>query len=186
MHHSLIGLICCFLFSMAYAESAIQTSLPISSKPAVGIDSLGNAMALWQSNDDKGNYYIQASTFHPGSTWSTPTTLSLTGQTSSCPVFVLDDANNAVVIWCVIDDTTKNNVLYGSMFIAGTGGDWSTPAQISSKENSVFTDYRLAINSNRNVVAIWSAYNSDSTQQNIWVSMANIGESWSTPVKISP
>src|SRR5580704_3656333 len=64
---------------------------------AVGVDSSGNAVAVWESNNGT-NTIIQAS-LSIGGVWTTPYNLSYDGYNAESPQVAVNSAGNAVAIW---------------------------------------------------------------------------------------
>ncbi len=151
----------------------------------LGIDSLGNAIAAWDVVDASNNRLIQVATMTASGTWSTPATLSLTGQVAESPKIIVDSSDNAVVIWTAVDATNQVMVLYASMLVAGTGGHWTTPVQISTSQCNVASDYILVVNNNKNVVALWNAVDTTTGLTNVYSAMVKIGGSWSAQKQVS-
>jgi hypothetical protein len=174
-----------FITSLSYAQDFsepvnISVAGQSASSPHLAIDSNNNVFAIWYRSDGL-NYIIQSSTsIDQGVSWSTPVNLSEVGQDAFDPQLAIDSNNNIVAIWQVSDGA--NNIIQSSTS-TDQGANWSTPVNLSEVGQSAFNP-QLAIDSNNNIVAIWTRLDganyiiqsSTSTDQ---------GANWSTPVNVS-
>lgn len=120
-----------------YSPTTLSSTMNLSSDPCTGIDSNGNAEALWIENG-----VLTSSALPYGGSWSSPTAISNSG--ASEPYLAVDLNGNATAIW-----------LEGSNLFANTksfGGSWNTPTTLSSMNAAT---PNLAIDASGNVVAVW-------------------------------
>jgi hypothetical protein len=154
--------------------------------PQTGLDQYGNAVCVWIAYNTDQTRTIQASYYRTGGSWSSVATLSPSGQFSSQPVLSIDSNNNVVAVWSAIDPTLQINCLYASVLTTASAGAWTTPVQISDSTNYVLIDsYRIAMNSNKNVIVCWSAYTPTFSSSSIYTASFKIGGSWSSVTKLS-
>ncbi len=178
----------CFLMFVLFGTRVLAVD---SDLPQMGIDASGNIIAVWQTYDTNGNYYVQTASHPLGGSWSAPVTLSPSGQYATNPVIAVDGLGNAVAIWGAVDPTTGNTLLYGAMLTVGNSlitATWTSAVQIAASSNNVLNGYSVNINDGlvaKNVVAMWSAYDSVGMNRGVYASTALLGGSWSTPVRVS-
>jgi stringent starvation protein B len=123
-----------------------------ASNPQLAIDSNNNIVAIWQRSDGT-NTIIQSSTStDQGANWSTPVNLSEAGQDAEIPQLAIDSNNNIVAIWDRFDGT---NYIIQSSTSTDQGANWSTPDNLSEAGQSA-GESQIAIDSNNNIVAIWT------------------------------
>lgn len=120
-----------------YSPTTLSSTMNASSDPYVGIDSNGNAEAVWIENG-----FLTSSSLPYGGSWTSSTAISNSG--ASEPSLAVDLNGNATAIW-----------LEGTSLLANTklsGGSWGTAATLSSSNAAA---PNLAIDSNGNAVAVW-------------------------------
>ncbi len=116
----------------------LSTAMTNSSSPSIGIDSNGNAEAIWIQDG-----FLASSSISYGGAWSEPETLSNSG--ASFPSLTVDGNGNATVIW-----------VEGTALLAKTklsGDVWGSETTLSSSSPQ---EPELAVDSSGNVVAIWT------------------------------
>ena len=125
----LINLISYFSFQFVDASSSTPLSISstISDQPDISVDSAGNIVVIWQSFDGN-NYVIQASALPVNGSWSTPVTLSSSGNDAENPIIDHDSSGNVVAVWSRYDGS--NSVIQSAQL--PIGGSWSTPVNISA------------------------------------------------------
>jgi len=124
-------------FGLGIAHHSLEAS-QYSFEPIVKVFPSGNGIAIWQSYDDSGNFYIQSNLLTSG-TWGTPTVISSTSYYTLNHLLAVDAANNAVTTWIGVDSSTGIASLYGVTYRAGSG--WGTPELISDSGLDVSDGY---------------------------------------------
>ena len=146
--------------------------------PQIAVDSSGNAVAVWAITDGI-NTVAQSSRLPVGGSWTTPVTLSASGQDSYNPQVAVDASGNAVSVWTRTDGS--NTILQASRMTSG--GSWSTPVNISQTgQNANYP--RIAVDSSGTAVTIW--IESDGVSDVVQSSTLPTGGSWSSPVTLTP
>ncbi len=131
----------------------------------VAVDPLGNAVAVWQEQDDKFKKLIKTSTLAFESLlWTASTDLSDRGTTSikSAQLAVDFTGNNIFAAWT---DAIKGNIQLAPFL----GGNWSSPA-INCPLSSNSSNAKIAVDRSGNAVAIWE----ESINGHIFISGATL------------
>lgn len=165
-----------------------KTEAGDSFHPQIVTDASGNAMAIWVSTDMTGLDSIYAARkLSTDSVWQPPIQLSMNLDDSYDPRLEVDaSSGNIVALWGFENASTGTIGLKATMF---NGINWSLPPTTVSDpiERVNLTrnnpGYRLKINAQGNVVAIWSSISSG--QQVIRFAAAPFGGPWTTPVTVS-
>lgn len=93
--------------------------------PQVGIDNVGNAIAIWVNTS---NNQIFTSRYSVASnTWSAPLLLSIAGGVNAAPQIGVDPAGNALAVWVL----TSTQQIVGSSFNITTLS-WSSPVVLAN------------------------------------------------------
>ena len=151
--------------------------------PQIGVDSNGNAVAVWVRRISGNNQVIEASVFTCSlNTWSTPTSISATGERVDSPRVVVDGSGNAVAVWRRSD---------GSDFIIQAaslpfGGSWSAVTDLSAAGRDSI-EPQVSINASGKAVAVWGRKVGPPTPPRSEVQAATLtfGGSWSAVTTIS-
>ena len=154
------------------------------STPQIGVDSNGNAVAVWVRRITGNNQVIEASVFTCSlNTWSTPTSVSDTGEMADSPRVVVDGLGNAVAVWRRSD---------GSDFIIQAaslpfGGSWSAVTDLSAAGQEA-NEPQVSINASGQAVAVWTRGVAPPTPPRSVIQAATLtfGGSWSAAMTISP
>jgi hypothetical protein len=135
-------------------QEPVEISGPGSGEPAVGMDSDGNALAVWNFESEVGLGDAElASLPVGGETWTEPITLSerLAGE-GAAPKVAVDPAGRAMAIWTAWDGTAR--VVEAA---SGTvGGSWGSPVTVSPP-GSWAHRAQIAMDSAGNAAAVWRA-----------------------------
>jgi hypothetical protein len=177
----LIGI---FLSPLPIFATSWTTPVTISSttsdQPNIAVDPSGNAYAIWQGYDGN-NYVIQTARLPSLGNWSSPTTLSVTGQDAQNPKIGVDILGNVVSIWSRYDGTSS--IIQSSQL--PLLGSWTAPFNISATGGNAdscllsMDDTSLI----KNAVAVWHRFNG--TNFIIQGAYLTYGGSWSSPANIS-
>lgn len=171
-------------------SSSTALSGTLATSPHIAVDAAGDVVAVWA----RGNN-IQSSTKLFGASWQSPITINSTNATSPHVAMSGTGSNRtAVVVWSGVSGTT--NVVFAatknpaaSPSWTSTAGNWSSPVVISdTRYNAGYAT--VAIDSNANAVAVWYAYDVDTTGtvfSNVKVASSYLpsGKSWDAPIAIS-
>jgi hypothetical protein len=128
--------------------------------PLVGMDSAGNAVAVWQQSDTStGACQMAAIRFVVGVGWGTAQTIGPDdpGTSFGCnadPGMAVDAAGNAIAMWVQATTTAPATAnLYANRFVPATG--WSTAAIVDTKAG--YPDYpKVAVDPSGRATAVWS------------------------------
>lgn len=127
----------------------------------VGIDSNGNAMAVWEQFDG-ARFNIWANRYAAGTGWGLAQLLETdnTGHAVS-PEIVVDASGNAVAVWSQFDGTRFN--IWANRYRAG---GWSVPVLVEVDDAGSASNPHAAVNGSGEVTLVWQQ--SDGTVENIW------------------
>ncbi|MCC6831102.1 MAG: choice-of-anchor C family protein [Thermoleophilia bacterium] len=142
---------------------------PSADVPQVGVDSAGNAVAVWRQSNGV-NFVIYAADRPAGGAWSAPTALTSGGPDPQAPVLAVAADGTAVAAW-VRSDGGAIRIQTAVRSASGTWGA-TTYASVGPGANNPV----VAIDASGNAVAAW--------EQNGILSARYSGGSWSTPVPV--
>jgi hypothetical protein len=142
----------------------------------VGIDSAGNATAVWRRYDGS-DYVIQTATRPAGGTWQAPTGLSAIGEPAKEPQLAVGPTGDAIAIWARSD---------GFDFIVQAaarpaGGGWQEPLPLSLAGRDAEAP-QVAIDPSGDAVAVWSRY--DGSRDIVQAARRRAG-AWEEPRNLS-
>lgn len=109
----------------------------------VGIDSNGNALVIWHSNDND-----ILSSFFDGSNWNMIQTIA-SGPGNSFPSLAMASNGTAVAVWI---DSQLNG--WSSSF---NGSNWETPLSFSEDPLLYFVPPSISVNSHGDALVIWAS-----------------------------
>ena len=138
--------------------------------PQVAVDGSGNALAVWEQDDNIwANYYSSAT-----KTWGTAQLIeSNTGYTES-PQVAFDGTGNAIAVWQQYDGTRDN--IWANRYLVGSG--WQTAQLIETEDLGYAYNPQIAFDGTGNAFAVWYQY--DGTRTNIWANRYLTGTGWQT------
>lgn len=139
----------------------LSSMMTDSSNPEVGIDSSGNAVAIWVEGG-----FIKSSSILFGGSWDAAVTISNTNTSS--PSLVVDSSGNATAVW--LEGTALKTAA------KPFGGSWGSGATLS---NSGAASPQLAIDNSGNVVLVWANSGLIQTKTKLF------GGSWSSTTTLS-
>ncbi len=141
-----------------------------ASQPKVGMDALGNAVAVWLESTSSGSA-IKSAYLPMGGSWSTPVRLSAAGTTAAAPALAVNSLGGAVAAW----QSTDGKILVAER---STLGSWGAPATIAPAAFRQGAPH-VALSSTGSAAVIWSRAGSTfaATQRSLG--------SWSAPTALS-
>ncbi len=150
-------LLCIFSFTQmeaAWNLPAVPISSTNSNSPEIGIDSHGNAVAIWQGSNGS-NSIIMGATLPTGGGWTTPVNISVAGQDATVPQVAVDSHGNAVAVWVRSDGT--NTIIQGAVLPFGASS-WTPTSDLSLPGADAFVP-QVALDPHGNAVAVWQRIN---------------------------
>ncbi len=96
--------------------------------PDLAFDQAGNAIAVWQRENDGTNFTIQSAGKPAGGAWTAPVDLSLPGQDASGANIALSPTGDAVAVWTIDGGTTS----FPQGASKPAGGAWGPPVDLSA------------------------------------------------------
>lgn len=146
-----------------------------SHHPQIGVDSAGNAVAIW--NTQAG--VVQAATLPFGGSWSAPTDVFAAGD-GEAPEIAVNSAGDAVALWQLfgITDVTLQSATLPF------GGAWSVAIDVPVLPGSTTVQsQKIGIDADGNAVAVWEQFNGSTS--NVQASTLPFGGVWATPTVLS-
>jgi len=147
-----------------------------SERPHVGIDSAGDAVALWTL--DGAHARVQATVRRAGGSWGQPETLSGPSADALQPQLAVDPRGDAVAAWTSFDGRTY--VVQSTSRVRG--GAWSAVQDISPRSPDLGAP-KIALNATSEAVAVWRGL--QSARERIQAARRAVGRAWSAPAVIS-
>jgi len=147
-------------------------NLGSAARPQVAVDANGNAVAVWQQNDNFGTN-IWANRFTPSAGWGGAQLIELDDVGAAFgPQVALDANGRAVVVWEQFDGMRNN--IRANRFTPG--GGWGSAELINDAGSA--TAPQVAADASGNAVAVWAQ--SDGTRNNIWTNRFTPSMGWGT------
>lgn len=161
--------------SVNISESGQNATSPkVSLNPA---GTVSNAVAVWQRYNGS-NFIMQASNLPNMGVWTTPTSISVSGQDALVPTVAVDLEGNAAAVCSRYDGSnfTSRAASYFSNQTWSSSFTLSTPGATASQQS-------LGMDSNGNSVIVWSYFNGSNSI--IQSSNLHFGDGWSSATDIS-
>ena len=121
-------------------------------EPDVGIDSAGNATAVWRRHDGS-DYVLQTATRPAGGSWQAPTDLSAAGEPAKEPQLAVGPAGDAVAIWARSDGL--DFIVQAAARPAGGGWQGALPLSAAGRDAEA---PQVAVDPSGDAVAVWSRH----------------------------
>ena len=151
----------------------------IMRNPRVGINSSGDAVAVWVAKTSRWATAIQtSSTPDFGVTWSTPTNLVSLEDNFPQPQVAIDSAGRAIAVW---ENVASGYAAVQTKSSLDGGLNWSAAVTLSQPIGTESTDKpRLSIDGSGRAIAVWE-------RNNIIQSSSSLdgGVTWSPAVDLS-
>jgi hypothetical protein len=146
----------------------IETETGEASSPQVGVDSSGNAIAVWQQNDGSVDN-IMANRFD-GMAWGSDAVLIETDTGGAYePQVAIDSSGHAIAVWAQSADNVYS--IFANHF---DGTIWGIAEKIEESTSGA-SDPQIAFDNDGNAIAVW--YQSVGTFYNINANRFN-GTGW--------
>lgn len=124
----------------------------VTSAAAIASNSKGEILVAWI---DATSASVQSSTLSPGGSWSSPLSVSPTGQLPASPVVTIAPSGDLFAMWSVPQGSQKSNIWSGQK--AANALSWSN-YQLSSQGSpnpNQFANYQIVVDKNETATAIW-------------------------------
>lgn len=154
----------------------LSSTTDISDSPIVGIDSAGNAVAVW-FNNNTGT--LQGARLAAGSSTWVPTTDLAPSPGFPEDQIAFDSAGNAIVLY--VDFSTN---LISSVSLPAGSSTWGAPKQVSDTGALAGTPTVVFDNSGR-AIALFGETVGSANEQVFSAFLPSGGSSWTTPTQIS-
>ena len=156
----------------AALDSRAATDSASDTLASVAMDSNGNAIAVWVSNNDLGSTIgtdediLVARSADAGQTWTTSAIANSNAATDNggdrYPHAAMDNAGNAVVVWDSKGDLTGSEGTDQDVFVIRSsdyGASWSNPATLNSDATTDGTDAdkepKIVTDKDGNWLVVW-------------------------------
>lgn len=130
--------------SRQWQSATIVGTGSLTGQPQIAVHPQGTAVALWILGTT--GLTVQASTYRPGSGWSTPVPLSGNGSATE-PAMAMDPAGNVVAVW------TEANSIWSSRLDAALA-TWSAPVLLETGFGEAGYP-QVAVDAAGNAIAVW-------------------------------
>ncbi len=155
-------------------EERVDTSNAANSYVQVGVDSDGDAIAVWQQLEG-ACYSVWANRYIVGTGWGAPEPIAVNNTCSAeLPHVAVDARGNGTAVWPQWDGARYD--IWANRYVVGTG--WGTAELIETDTGSAGSP-RVAADSNGDVMAVWSQ--SDGIRYHVWANRYIVGTGWGTP-----
>ena len=142
--------------------------------PNVGIDSSGDAIAVWHQSDGTRNN-IWSNRYVAGSGWGTALLIeSDDSGHASYPQISVDSSGNAIAVWHQNDGSAVS--IYSNRYVAGTG--WSGATLVEDDDFSSAYYPQVDTDASGNAIAIWGQGG------DIYSNRYTVGTGWGTPTLV--
>lgn len=176
-HRSILALGCLLLLSVAYCTTVSESPDPTpgnwlgsqaignlqeSFRPHVAMDPDGNAIAVWDEDEERNSHEdIWSNRYVPNEGWTTPQCVGGDGTSASTWARVGMDANgNAVAVWHEKSDEDDAFSVWANRYDVAAG-QWDTALLIENDVgNALFP--QVAVHAGGDAVAVWHQ------SENIW------------------
>lgn len=155
------------------------------------IDSIGNAVAVWNTVDSNGHTIVKSAIKASG-IWSNyhvnSYDISNTIAVNSSPILYSNSLGDVVMLWKYFDSSTSRFLLAASMLPHGST-HWNTQTISSSHEELAHQDPKLDLNDQGEILVVWTSSSLlEPSITRLWTTSAMMGLStkWSVPEAISP
>lgn len=147
----------------SYTKSIGTWSLPLvisnikdsAQSPKIAVDSNGNVVAVWESDQQKIQMVMGATFAKMNGQWSAPTEISELGSSAYSPQVVIDSDGDALAIWRA--DINNSSIIRIARFHQSKGS-WTLPQDISTEQAGSFAP-NIGIDKEGNAVAVWESNN---------------------------
>jgi hypothetical protein len=160
----------------------IETGTGQARGPQVGVNSSGDAIAVWRQSDG-GFVSVWANRFS-GTSWGTAELIETSTFNVSDPQVSLDSSGNAIAVWSQFNGSVVD--IYSNRFDVNRSGGagWGTAELIETGTGGSAVLPQIALNSSGNGIAVW--FQSDGSDDNVKELWANRfdGTSWGTAALI--
>jgi len=150
--------------------------------PQVAMDSLDNAIIVWQQYDGANNQIFKSE--YRGGVWTHPSSLSDNispdGQHAEYPQVAMDNNGNAIIVWYQ-SDGSKTHVFKSEY----RSDAWTYPSSLNNYISFYGKDAaypQVAMDNNGNAIIVWLQYDGSHYQ----VFKTEYSNVWVYPSKISP
>lgn len=135
--------------------------------PQIGIDSNGNALAVWQQDGDASAVLtndIWYNRYTVGSGWGMAALMETSASRAANPQIAMNAGGNAMVVWFQVDGTRQN--IFIRHYIAGSGWAAVALAEIYNDGDSMYP--QIAINDNGKTMAVWEQVAAGGVRHDLW------------------
>ena len=144
--------------------------------PQVSVDSMGNAIAVWQGAGDVGWANIWSNRYVVGTGWGTTQLIEDNSGVSWGPQVSMDSSGNAIAVWQQFDGVSSWDI-WSNRYVVGTG--WGTAQPIEYNMGDARLDYaQVSMDSSGNAIAVWCQF--DGFRDSIWSNRYVVGMGWGT------
>lgn len=145
----------------------------------IGVDALGNAMAVWMYRRGGSPWDIEARRFDAGRGWETLAAVATGGPHHEYPRVAVDPAGNALAVWHEAPDGGRFEV-WAAWFAAGSG--WGPAQRLQSPTAWGADAPGVAVDARGNGIVAWRR--GDGDRRIVWAARFQPTGGWGPPDEI--
>jgi len=144
---------------------------------SLAVDFQGQAVALWERDDEFGQDSLWASHYRPKGSWSTPEMMELVVGRSSVPALAIDGKGNAIAIWEQSDNFETG--IWSNSYTPDIG--WGLGAQVEFSPANAY-EPKVGFSADGRALAVWAQ--KTGRRIGIWANLYTPQAGWSRPRRI--
>ena len=154
------------------SENIDKGNLEEAMEPQVGIDSHGNAIAVWTQSDGT-QWSVHSNVYVPGTGWTIPEPIEFQniGDAIS-PQIAVNPSGNAIAVWKQHDGSYYS--VYSNVYDRETG--WGVSEPIENLDEGHINEAQVAIDPSGNGVAVWEYH--QGTTRRIYANVYDTETGW--------
>jgi hypothetical protein len=156
------------------ARTLTSLGTDVSRPPTLAVDSRGDAVMAWIAANDQLRIAYRSA----GEAWQRPRTLSLPGDSASCPQVGIDDHGRSLAMWDAARPSSSEYQFSWKVAARSRSGVWWKPKVVCACEGFG----SLAMNASGFALVVWSPV----TGGGLWAKTRAPSGRWSAPQRISP
>jgi len=141
--------------------------------PQVAMDGAGNALVVWDQDEDDGILSIMANRYEAGSGWGTAEPIETFEDHAFNARIAMDGAGNAFAVWEQWGGITHS--IIANCYMVGSG--WGTAEPIKNYAGWTLSP-QVAFDEAGNAIAVWQQ--GDATTDSIWANRYTPSGGWGT------